>query len=122
MAFIGLAVIADFLPAWLWWLITVVVLFREWAVTFARLSIAKDVVMPAKQSGKVKTTMQAVALAAFIAPFGYLTGSLEAFGDAVWWLAAAALAVAVVLTITSGVEFARDVIRHRRGLPTSAQR
>ena len=59
MAFIGLAVIHDFLPAWLWWTITILVLVREWSVTFARLSIAKDVVMPAKQSGKVKTTFQA---------------------------------------------------------------
>ncbi len=122
MAFIGLAIIGDFMPSWLWWLVTVVVLLREWAVTVARLSVAKDVVMPAKQSGKVKTTMQAVALAGFIAPFGYLTGNLAVLGDVLWWLSAAALAVAVVLTITSGLEFARDVVRHRRGQPTSAQR
>ena len=73
MAFIGLAIIADFLPAWLWWTIT----DRgagcaSGAVTFARLSIASEVVMPAKQSGKVKTTMQVVALGGFVAPFGLL--------------------------------------------------
>ncbi len=122
MAFIGLAIIHDFFPAWLWWTITIVVLLREWAVTFARLSIAKDVVMPAKQSGKIKTVMQAVALGGFVAPFGLLTGGLETVGDAVWWLSAVALAVAVVLTVTSGVEFARDVIRHRRGQPATAPR
>jgi CDP-diacylglycerol--glycerol-3-phosphate 3-phosphatidyltransferase len=121
MAFIGLAVIHDFLPAWLWWTATIVVLLREWAVTFARLSIAKDVVMPAKQSGKVKTMMQVCALAAFVAPFGYLDGALEVPGDIMWWLAAVALGVAVVLTLTSGWEFARDVLRHRRGAPASAQ-
>ncbi len=38
MAFIGLAIIHDFMPAWLWWTVTVVVLLREWAVTIARLS------------------------------------------------------------------------------------
>ena len=80
MAFIGLAIIADFMPAWLWWTITIIVLVREWAVTIARLSIAKDVVMPAKQSGKVKTTLQAVALGGFIAPFGLLTGAFEVVG------------------------------------------
>ena len=117
MAFIGLAIIHDFLPAWLWWTITVVVLFREWAVTFARLSIARDVVMPAKQSGKVKTTLQAVALGGFVAPFGLLTGALEVPGDIVWWLSAVLLAVAVVLTVTSGLEFSRDVLRHRREAP-----
>jgi CDP-diacylglycerol--glycerol-3-phosphate 3-phosphatidyltransferase len=121
MAFIGLAVIHDFMPAWLWWTITIVVLVREWAVTFARLSIAKDVVMPAKQSGKVKTVMQVVALSGFIAPFGHLTGALEVPGDLLWWASAVALAVAVLLTITSGVEFARDVVRHRRGAPAAAE-
>ena len=122
MAFVGLAVISDFLPSWLWWTITAVVLVREWAVTLARLSIAKDVVMPAKQSGKVKTVMQVVALAGFVAPFGLLTGDLETPGDLLWVASSVALGVAVLLTITSGVEFARDVVRHRRGAPTSAQR
>ncbi len=120
MAFIGLAIIADFLPAWLWWTVTIVVLVREWGVTIARLSIAKDVVMPAKQSGKVKTVMQSVALGGFIAPFGLLTGAFEVPGDIVWWLSTVALGVAVVLTITSGWEFARDVVRHRRGAPAQA--
>jgi CDP-diacylglycerol--glycerol-3-phosphate 3-phosphatidyltransferase len=38
-------------------------------------------------------------------------------GDLLWWASALMLAVAVVLTITSGAEFARDVVRHRRGEP-----
>ncbi|ROR92072.1 CDP-diacylglycerol--glycerol-3-phosphate 3-phosphatidyltransferase [Nocardioides aurantiacus] len=122
MALIGLAIIADFLPAWLWWTVTVVVLVREWGVTAARLSVAREVVMPAKQSGKVKTTMQVVALGGFVAPFGLLEGGLETIGDALWWLSAAALLVAVVLTLTSGWEFARDVVRHRAGRPTTAER
>lgn len=117
MAFIGLAIIHDFMPAWLWWTITIVVLTREWAVTFARLSIAKDVVMPAKQSGKIKTVMQVVALGGFVAPFGRLTGALDVPGEILWWASAVAIAIAVVLTITSGVEFARDVVRHRREAP-----
>lgn len=122
MAFIGLAIIADFLPAWLWWTVTVVVLLREWGVTAARLSVAREVVMPAKQSGKVKTTMQVVALGGFVAPFGLLEGGLAGVGEALWWLSAVALAVAVVLTLTSGYEFARDVLRHRAGRPTTAER
>jgi CDP-diacylglycerol--glycerol-3-phosphate 3-phosphatidyltransferase len=113
MAFIGLAVVHDFMPAWLWWTITAVVLFREWAVTFARISVAREIVMPAKRSGKIKTLMQVFALAAFVAPFGLLTGALEVPGDVVWWVAAVLLAGAVVLTLTSGLEFARDVVRHR---------
>ena len=122
MAFIGLAIISDFLPSWLWWTITVVVLVREWAVTFARISIAKDVVMPAKPSGKLKTVMQVVARSGFVAPFGRLTSSLEVPGEILWWASGVALAIAVVLTITSGLEFVRDVVQHRRGSPaTTAQ-
>ena len=113
MAFIGLAIIHDFMPAWLWWTITVIVLVREWGVTFARLSIAREIVMPAKQSGKIKTLTQVFALGGFVAPFGLITGPLALAGDLVWWLAAVLLAAAVVLTITSGLDFARDVVRHR---------
>ena len=56
----------------------------------------------------------------FIAPFGLLTGAWEVPGDIIWWLSAVALAIAVVLTMTSGWEFARDVVRHRRGAPAVA--
>jgi len=62
-----------------------------------------------------------VALGGFIAPFGYLTGPLEVFGDLMWWGSTVALAVAVLLTVTSGLEFARDVVRHRREAPTAAR-
>lgn len=109
MAFIGLSIIYPVL----WW-VTVPVLIREWGVTFARLSIAKQVVMPANQSGKIKTTAQALALGGMVAPFHYLSGGWDVPGEIVWWSAIALLAVAVVLTMTSGLEFARDVIRHRR--------
>ncbi|MBO9520289.1 MAG: CDP-diacylglycerol--glycerol-3-phosphate 3-phosphatidyltransferase [Nocardioidaceae bacterium] len=109
MAFIGLSVIGA-----LWWWVTIVVLIREWSVTFARLSVAKQVVIPAKQSGKVKTMAQALALGGFVAPFKDLTGGWDAFGDVVWWASAILMGVAVVLTITSGLEFARDVLRHQR--------
>ncbi len=119
MAFIGLAVIHDFLPAWLWWAITILVLVREWSVTFARLSIAKDVVMPAKRSGKLKTTFQAMALGGFVAPFGLYEGNLGTAGNLLWWLTAVFLVGAVALTMSSGLEFARDVVRHRRSAATS---
>src|SRR3954451_19414728 len=57
MAFIGLSVIGA-----LWWWVTVLVLVREWSVTLARLSVPRQVVMAARQSGKVKTMAQALAL------------------------------------------------------------
>jgi len=109
MAFVGLSIIYPVL----WW-VTVPVLIREWGITVARLSIAKQVVMAANQSGKVKTMAQALALGGLIAPFHYLSGALDVPGEIVWWLAIVLLVVAVVLTMTSGVEFVRDVIRFRR--------
>jgi CDP-diacylglycerol--glycerol-3-phosphate 3-phosphatidyltransferase len=115
MAFIGLSIIYPVL----WW-ITVPVLVREWTVTFARLSIAKQVVMPANQSGKVKTMAQALALAGLIGPFHYVDGFWDVPADILWWTAVVLMAVAVVLTMTSGYEFARDVVRHRRAVRAPA--
>ena len=109
MAFIGLSVIGE-----LWWWVTIVVLIREWAVTFARLSIAQHVVIAASQSGKIKTLTQVFALAGFIGPFKHLSGAWEVPGDVVWWVSAVLMGVAVALTITSGLEFARDAVKQRR--------
>ncbi|KAJ1684100.1 hypothetical protein LUZ63_020669 [Rhynchospora breviuscula] len=114
MAFIGLAIVHPVLPAWLWWVIAVVVLLREWAVTLARLSVAKHVVIAARQSGKLKTVAQSLALGMFIAPFAELDGVLRVPGLVVSGVAVVLMAVAVVLTITSGYEFARDAAAQTR--------
>lgn len=109
MAFIGLSVVGE-----LWWWITIVVLLREWSVTIARLSIAKKVVMAANWSGKAKTMAQALALGGFVAPFKHLPDGWHTPGLLVWWLSVALMTMALVLTITSGVEFARDAGRQLR--------
>jgi CDP-diacylglycerol--glycerol-3-phosphate 3-phosphatidyltransferase len=49
-----------------------------------------------------------------VAPFKDLTGGWGTVGDVVWWAAAVLMAVALVLTVTSGLEFVRDLVRHRR--------
>ena len=48
------------------------------------------------------------ALGGLIGPFHQLRGFWAAPGDVVWVAAMVLMVVAVVLTITSGVEFARD--------------
>jgi CDP-diacylglycerol--glycerol-3-phosphate 3-phosphatidyltransferase len=111
MAFVGLSIIGA-----LWWWVTILVLVREWSVTFARLSIARQVVMAARQSGKVKTMAQALALGGFVAPVKDLAGGWDVPGDVVWWASAILMGIAVVLTVTSGLEFVRDVVHQRRAV------
>ena len=63
MAFIGLSIVGD-----IWWWVTIIVLLREWSVTLLRLSILKHVVIAAANLGKIKTTLQAIALAGLTLP------------------------------------------------------
>ncbi len=114
MAFIGLSITGD-----IWWWVTILVLLREWSVTLLRLSVLKHVVLPAAQSGKVKTTLQAVALSGLILPLPHGDahgGAFDAFvpvGTWLFYLAQAFLAAAVAMTMWSGYEFFRDVWRQR---------
>jgi CDP-diacylglycerol--glycerol-3-phosphate 3-phosphatidyltransferase len=115
MALIGLSVVGD-----IWWWVTIVVLVREWSVTLLRLSVLKDVVIPAAMSGKIKTVLQAIALSALIAPLPHGDAHDGAFdfwpgplGEGLFFLAQAVLAGAVAMTLWSGYEFFRDVRRQR---------
>lgn len=117
MAFIGLSIVGD-----IWWGVTIVVLLREWSVTLLRLSVLKQVVIPAAKSGKVKTTFQAIALSGLTLPFPHHDAHHGAFDVFGWWgaalfyLAQLLLAGAVALTLWSGYEFFRDVWRQRASL------
>ncbi|HET7327703.1 MAG TPA: CDP-diacylglycerol--glycerol-3-phosphate 3-phosphatidyltransferase [Nocardioidaceae bacterium] len=98
MAFVGLSVLGD-LP---WW-VTVVVLGREWSITLIRFVVLRYGVMAASRGGKLKTTLQAVALCAFILPLAGYT-----------WLHAAAWAfmvAAVVVTVVTGIEYVGQAVR-----------
>jgi CDP-diacylglycerol--glycerol-3-phosphate 3-phosphatidyltransferase len=108
MAFIGLSVVGD-----VWWWVTVVVLLREWSVTLLRLSILRRVVIAAAQSGKVKTTLQAVALTGLCVPLRQAHSPLHGAGEVLFYAFEAVLAAAVAMTLWSGYEFFRDVWRQR---------
>ena len=117
MAFIGLSLTGD-----IWWWVTILVLLREWSVTLLRLSVLKKVVMPAAQSGKVKTTLQALALGILVWPLphgdahGGAFDGLGAVGEGLFHLGQVGLAAAVVMTLWSGFEFYREVWRQREQL------
>ncbi|TIC79865.1 CDP-diacylglycerol--glycerol-3-phosphate 3-phosphatidyltransferase [Nocardioides sp. GY 10113] len=111
MAFIGLSIIGE-----VWWWVTIVVLLREWSVTLLRLSVAKRVVIAAKDLGKLKTVVQSLALGLLSLPLLLLDGLLGDIGVVVFYLAQALLAVAVALTLWSGWEFYRDLWKQRHQL------
>ena len=117
MAFIGLSLVGD-----IWWWVTIVVLVREWSVTLLRLSILKHVVLQANQSGKIKTTLQAIALSGLCLPLPHGDahgGAFDRFGttgEVLFYLAQVMLAGAVAMTLWSGYEFFRDVWRQRHSL------
>ena len=117
MAFIGLSLIGE-----IWWWVTIIVLIREWSVTLLRLSILKDIVVPAAWSGKVKTTLQAVALSGLCLPFPHGEshgGAFDVFGPVgvvLFYVSQVLLAAAVAMTMWSGYEFFATVRQQRRGV------
>lgn len=118
MAFIGLSIVGD-----IWWWVTIVVLVREWSVTLLRLSVAKRIVIAAADLGKLKTTMQALALGGLVLPLRDpdLPGALEVPGEVLFYVFQACLVVAVALTLWSGYEFFRDAWKQRRALGAGAR-
>lgn len=115
MAFIGLSLVGD-----IWWWVTIIVLIREWSVTLLRLSVLKQVVIPAALSGKIKTTFQAIALSGLMLPLPHGNahgGAFDAwggFGEVLFYLSQVFLAGAVIMTMWSGYEFLRAVRQQRR--------
>ena len=99
VALIGLSILGD-LP---WW-VTVVILAREVAVTILRFAVIRHGVIPASRGGKAKTVAQVVAIGLYLAPLP------DAF-DAV---RVAAMAIAVILTLVTGVDYAVQARRLMR--------
>ena len=107
MAFVGLSLIG-LVP---WW-VTLVVLAREIGVTVVRFVVIRHGVMPAGRGGKVKTFAQAVALSLLVLPLWVLPA------PEVWrWTAYLVLAVAVVLTVLTGMDYLVQANRLRRTSP-----
>jgi len=109
MAFIGLSIIGE-----LWWWVTIVVLAREWGITVMRFFMMRYGVMAASRGGKIKTALQAFALAGLIMPLRDFSGGWETVGEVMWWIAVIAMAAAVVVTLVTGADYVRDAARIRR--------
>lgn len=67
-AAIGTAMIGLSIQGKLWWWVTLVILFREVAVTVLRLAVIRGGVIPASKGGKLKTMMQGFGIGFYILP------------------------------------------------------
>ncbi len=105
-AFILLSVFSE-LP---WWF-TVVILVREWGITWMRVVMLKYAVMAAAPAGKAKTFVQAIALLMFLPyPIQQTIGIAPGW----FWMSWLVMAVAFVLTVVTGLMYVVDAVRLRR--------
>ncbi|HAS33183.1 MAG: CDP-diacylglycerol--glycerol-3-phosphate 3-phosphatidyltransferase [Microbacterium sp.] len=102
-AFVGLSILGE-LP---WW-VTIVILIREIGITVYRFVVVSDHVLAAAWMGKLKTVAQGVALALALLPLWTVVG------DGIFWVNGVAMAIALVLTIASGVDYVVSEVRGAR--------
>ena len=98
-ALLGLSAIGNLA----WW-VTIVVLARELGVTALRFWVIRRGVIAASRGGKVKTVVQAIAIGLYLLPIHGVYGTLR------WWL----MAVAVVITLATGIDYLARALRLRR--------
>ncbi len=67
-AAIGTAMIGLSIQGRLWWWVTIVILFREIAVTVLRLAVIRGGIIPASKGGKIKTFMQGFGIGFYVLP------------------------------------------------------
>ncbi|MEU6060463.1 CDP-diacylglycerol--glycerol-3-phosphate 3-phosphatidyltransferase [Streptomyces sp. NPDC047097] len=89
-----------------WW-VTGVILLRELGITLMRFWVIRHGVIPASRGGKMKTLAQGTAVGMYVLA---LTGPLATLR---FWV----MAVAVVLTVVTGLDYVRQaVVLRRKGL------
>src|SRR5882757_1670147 len=86
-----------------WW-VTGVILGRELGITLLRFVVIRYGVIPASRGGKLKTLVQGTAVGMYVLA---LTGPLATLR---FWV----MAVAVVLTVVTGLDYVRQAIVLRR--------
>lgn len=103
-ALITLSIIGD-----LWWWVTIVILVRELGITAFRFAVIRTRVIPASRGGKLKTVTQAVAISFYLVPLWLV------LGDWMHWVNGVLMAAAVILTVSTGIEYLVNAYRHRGG-------
>ncbi|MBO9578553.1 MAG: CDP-alcohol phosphatidyltransferase family protein, partial [Microbacteriaceae bacterium] len=84
-------------PAWFWWTCVVLILVREWGITWWRAVALKDRVIPAGRLGKWKTATQGILIPVLLA-FPLAVSQL-------FLVAWAIMLVLVAITLWSGIDY-----------------
>jgi CDP-diacylglycerol--glycerol-3-phosphate 3-phosphatidyltransferase len=92
-ALTGSALISLSLLHWLPWWVTIVIIVRELGITVMRFVVIRYGVIAASRGGKLKTTLQVVAIGLYIMP-----GPPE-------WLRWIVMGAAVVATVLTGLDY-----------------
>ncbi|WJZ18103.1 Putative CDP-diacylglycerol--glycerol-3-phosphate 3-phosphatidyl-transferase 2 [Corynebacterium guangdongense] len=90
--------IVGLLPVWM----TVVIVIREFGITFWRMWMLRNgKVVPASKGGKIKTTLQTLAVGLYLLPLG----------DWMFWPRYLVMLAAVLVTVVTGVQYLLDYRR-----------
>ena len=101
-SFISLSILGE-LP----WFFTVLILLREWGITWLRAVVAKYGIMAATKGGKLKTVIQSIALVLFLRGLHVLPGWFQVVAWLVMW-------AALLLTLSTGLDYVKEAIKLRR--------
>ena len=103
---IGAAMVGLSMQGKLWWWVTILILVREVSVTILRLTVIKEGVIPASKGGKLKAAFQGFGVGFYILPLPtWLHIPRDAF-----------MAVAICLTIKTGYDYFKNVIKKSEAL------
>lgn len=94
-AFVALSILGE-LP----WFFTIIILIREFGITWVRAAIKKYGVMAANKGGKAKTVTQTAALILFLLWLPGLPGFVQVTAWALMW-------AALVITVVTGFDYLR---------------
>lgn len=107
-AFISLSILDSFpgqvgLP----WFFTIIILVREWGITWVRAAIAKYGIMAANKGGKAKTFAQTLALIVFSIGLQFLPSPVQFVAWMLMW-------AALILTVVTGMDYLRHAWKIRQ--------
>ncbi|HWL01826.1 MAG TPA: CDP-diacylglycerol--glycerol-3-phosphate 3-phosphatidyltransferase [Microbacteriaceae bacterium] len=94
-------------PAAFWWPVVILILIREWGITWWRAVALKDRVIPAGSLGKWKTAAQGVVISILLL-FPLALSQLM-------WIAWALMLVVLALTLWSGIDYLVKAYRRTPG-------